>query len=291
MNWAFGDDVGAVWIGMQNVVDTLTMPVTVAGGHANHYDSLFNRYTSQRFPGDVGFPGYLNSQTVVNNRLFPSMTNGATKNFYVAAHGSGDSVGSYDLSVTIFAADIAGVLGNYYSGAKIIKANYPYRFVFMDGCSTASSREWRQAFGIFPLPSPTSPARSPLGPQAYVGWAYPHVGWVNSTEDSSLTENVAFASTTALDTMYELWMNGQPLSTCIDAASTPQANMAAFPVPANKTLRIHGWPGVDGEGYDITMTNVMTSPIYIIGHSGLTKDSFRGEFDNATKYNSPVDAP
>jgi hypothetical protein len=225
------------------------------------------------------------------------MTNGATKNFFTYAHGSGSSVGSYTFNVTLFAAEVAGVLDNYYSGAKIIKAKYPYRFVFLDGCATASTREWRQAFGIFPYWDTSSPARGKIGAQAYVGWANPVTGWLNpaSTTDSTTAENVAFACTEALDDMYELWMEQRPLSQCIDYVSSPKKNIAPFPVSGLKNQAIHIWGdfGIDGNPYNYTIpaTNVTTSPIYIIGHSGLTRSSVNGLFDNLSKYNSPIDVP
>jgi hypothetical protein len=295
MAFDFSDEVGAVRVGMQNVVDTALMPVTADGGHDDHYDSDFNRYTSQRFPGDVGVPGYMTSQSQVFNSLYPSMTNGTTKNFFVYAHGDGSSVGSYDFGVTLFAPEVAGVLNNYYSGAKIIKASYPYRFVFLDGCSTASTREWRQAFGIFPLWDSSSPARGKIGAQAYVGWAHKVTGWLNPKDDSTLSENVAFAYTEALADMYELWMDGRPLATCIDSVSVPQENIAPFPVPGLKGKSIHIWGEAGSDGYPynymVPPSAVLTSPIYIIGHSGLERSSYDRRFDNLPRYNSPVDVP
>jgi hypothetical protein len=294
----FGDsDDGAVWLGMQNVVDTLLMPVTADGGHSDNYNSGFNNYTGEgnNTHGNgtsEGWPGYVTSQSTVNNVLYPDMGSGTTKNFFAYAHGDGNSIGSYNYSVTLFAPDVAGALTNFY-GSQIIKVNNPYRFVFLDGCSTASTTEWREAFGIYPMWATNSAARYKLGQQAFVGWGKKVTGWLNPTSDNTETENVALAYTEALDDMYELWMGGTPLVQCINAASTQQENIAPFPVtnPNIKSYHIYGDFGIDGSPYDYTIpaSNVITSPIYIIGHPGLTRGGINLQADTSTEYNSPID--
>jgi hypothetical protein len=191
----------------------------------------------------------------------------------------------------LFAADVAGVLTNFY-GSQIISVKNPYRFVFLDGCSTASTPEWREAFGIFPIWATNSAARYKLGPQAFVGWGKEFTGWLNPTVDTTETENVALAYTEALNDMYELWLNKYPLAECINSASVQQPNIAPFPVPSSvKFYHISGEAGFNGAPYEyyIPSTNVITSPIYVIGHSGLTRDSVNPNFDN--QYVSPIDKP
>jgi hypothetical protein len=293
---AFGDsDDGAVWLGMQNVVDTLLMPVTADGGHSDNYNSSFNNYTGEgnNIHGNglsEGWPGYITSQSAVTTELYPTMTNGATKNFFAYAHGSGNSIGSYNFSVSIFAPDIAGVLDNFYS-SQIISVKNPYRFVFLDGCATASTPEWREAFGIYPIWPTNSAAKYKLGPQAFVGWGKSFTGWLNPTTDTTETEDVALAYTEALDDMFELWMDNYALAQCIQSASTPHEDIAPFPVSNSgiKTYNIYGEAGIDGEpyNYNIPATNILTAPIYVIGHSGLTRNSINPNFDN--QYVSPID--
>jgi hypothetical protein len=110
----------------------------------------------------------------------------------------------------------------------------PYRFVFLDGCSTASKKDWRRAFGIYPLDAPSQAARNHVGPQAYVGWANTNTGWFNFSNDSDNAINVSTAYAQTLADFYENWMNKIPLKKCIDAASVPAENRAPFPVPQNK---------------------------------------------------------
>ncbi|MGH7990452.1 MAG: hypothetical protein ACREDS_09730, partial [Limisphaerales bacterium] len=288
----FGVD-GQIWNGMQVVVDTLFMPVTAGGGHDDHYDSSFNYYTSEG--GNThgngltqGWPGYVNDYpTLTNNSngLFPTMRNGTTKNFYCYAHGSGTAIGNYSHSVTLFSSGVGDLLGNHYNTKGGLITKNPYRFVFLDGCSTASTKNWRRAFGIFPLDAPNQASRNKVGAQAYVGWAADHWGWLNFQNDSSAALNIATAYTETLNNFYNLWMNQVPLANCIATASAPAANSAPFPVPQNAKITIHGTDPY-GSGYSYAYTNVMTSPIYVIGHSGLTRSSVDSQYDNA--YPAPV---
>jgi hypothetical protein len=296
MSEDYSDEVGAVRVGMQNIVDTLCMPVAVGlGGHDNHYDSSFNRYASQNWPQDPGDPGYITSQSTIQNKLLPSMSDGATKNFYAHAHGTGNSIADYSLNVMLFNADLTGALGNYQLGAKMTKINYPCRFVFLDGCSTASTYEWPHAFGIFSYWDTGSPARGKIGNQAYLGWAKEHTGWLNPQDNSTVSENVAFAYTEALADMYEAWMDGSALYQCVDYVSTPKKNIAPLLVDDLKGKPIHIWGdnGIDGYPFDYTIpaNKLTTSKIYVIGHSGLTRSGLNGQFDNLPKYKSPQDTP
>ncbi|HEV2330541.1 MAG TPA: immunoglobulin domain-containing protein [Verrucomicrobiae bacterium] len=289
-------DYGAVWNGMQAVVDYLLTPTTHANGIIDNYDSSFNFYTGEdnnnRGNGtSEGWPGYLTSQSEVTNWLYPTMANGSTKNFFAYAHGTANGIGSYNFSVTLFAPDIAGVLTNFY-GSQIISVKNPYRFVFLDGCSTASTPEWREAFGIFPMWATNSAARYKLGQQAFVGWAKEVTGWLNPTVDTTETEDVGLAYTEALNDMYELWLDKYALAVCVHSASVQQPNIAPFPVPSNvQSYHISGEAGADGQPYNyyIPATNVITSPIYIIGHSGLTRYSVDANYEGL--YASPIDTP
>ncbi|MDE3100105.1 MAG: hypothetical protein KGJ88_11590 [Verrucomicrobiota bacterium] len=287
---------GEIWNGMQSVVDTLLMPVTAGGGHDDHYDSSFDYYTSEG--GNThgngltqGWPGYVNDQSTLTNSsnptgLWASMKDGTTKNFYCYAHGSGTGIGNYSGSISFDSYGIGDLLGNHYHAKGGLWTKNPYRFVFLDGCSTASQKNWRRAFGIFPLDAPNQAARNKVGPQAYVGWAADHVGWLNLTTSSDAALNVATAYTETLDNFYENWMNQVPLAQCIQIASTSAANMDPFPVPQNKNIIVHGQNPQTLEYYSYSYTNVVTSKIYVIGHSGLTRSSMNSSYDNY--YVAPV---
>ena len=269
------DKNGTIWKGMQGVVDVLIKPAWPY----EVYQSYFNRY----LPDPRGeYPGYITRRTrrtndpptlpSITQTLFPDMTNGLTKQFYCYAHGSSNWIGNWAGDVYMTASEVAQLLRNTYKtkGPVEIDTKNPYRFVFLDGCSTALNKNWRRAFGIFPLDAQYQAAYSKVGPQAFVGWAGAHTGWLNGTDNSTDTLNVALAYTQTLQKFYSDWMRGIPLAQCIANASTPAANIAPFPVPKNKVVTIWG-TGLWGP-YRYTYTNVLTSDIYVIGHSGLAVD-------------------
>jgi len=279
------NDDGVVWLGMQNVVDTLLMPVTADGGHDDHYDSSFDNYTYEgnNTHGNglsEGWPGYVNSRSMVTNSLLPSMADGTTKNFFCESHGSTDRLGNYAGDTFMYAYELSALLGNQYAIKGGLNTKNPYRFVFLEGCATASAKTWRRAFGIFPLDTPSQASRNKVGPQAYVGFANDHVGWINFSVDNDASQNISSAWTETLANFYENWMDQVPLKQCIDTASTRYDNMVPFPVPQNKTTVIKGINYDTFESYNYTYTNVMTSPIYVVGHSGLTRNGVNSQYDN-----------
>jgi hypothetical protein len=75
-------------------------------------------------------------------------------------------------------------------------------------------------------------------------------------------------------------MNEVPLAQCVDHASLSLNDTVPFPVPQNKITRIHM---TDGSTY--VNTNVDTSPIYIVGHPGLTVTRVNPQADTDTSYN------
>lgn len=280
---AFGNingNQGQVWMGMQGVVDTLLMPVTVSGGNDNHYNSSFNRYTSQDFPGQVGFPGYVTSRAMITGTLLPDMTNGLTRQFYCYAHGNTNSVGDWSGGVYLGAGEVGRSLRNGYSKTNLVTQT-PYRFVFMDGCSTATSMDWCRAFGIYRLDEANDAGRNKVGPQAYVGWAKDHSAWMNGEGDFTKGLNIAKAYTQTLAMFYADWMIGRTVKTCIDNQSfISHYGMAPFPVPENKIVPIYG----DGYNY---MAHVQTSRIYIIGFPGLQVGGVDRSLNSDTSYAPP----
>ncbi len=281
---AFGDingTPGAVWLGMQAVVDALLTPQESGGGSPNNYNSSFNRYTSQGFPGQPGFPGYVTSRAQITSTLLPDLTNGLTRQFYCYAHGSSNALANWTGDVYTTAGEVGGGLGNSYTRTNLITQK-PYRFVFVDGCATASTPDWARAFGIYPL---NQAPRDKVGPQAFVGWAADHAAWMNGNaeNDSAAALNIATAYTATLQVFYSYWMGGASLKECIDNVSFLSLyGMAPFPVPNNKNVVIYG------SGYDYHLTNILTSRIYVVGHPGLTVGGVSLQFDNDKSYAPPT---
>lgn len=244
---------GIFWNGIQGVVDILIAP----RWSWSVYQSYFNRF----LPDSSGeYPGYLTSMTDVNNKFLPDLTNGVTKNLFTYSHGSSASLMNADGDVRIYAADVQRRLGNSYdSKAKKFITPYPYRFVFLDGCETASDPAWRRTFGIYPN---GVSSRGKVGPQAYVGWARPRTPYVN-------TEERMGGYTETLQAFYTFWMNGVPLAQCIRLTSDKKTYGCPLPVPGNEVVT-----------QNQVKTTQLTSPVYVVGHSGLTVSGINSGFDN-----------
>jgi hypothetical protein len=286
LSYDFGNSAGVVWNGMQAVVDTLLMPVTVGGGNSDNYDSSFNNYTGEgnNTHGNglsEGWPGYVSSRATVTNSsggLYSSMKDGTTKNFYGYGHGTIGSSGTgkylasynYQGDAYISSVEVANLLNSHFHTVGGLWTKNPYRFVFMDGCATMDTKDWRRAFGIFPLDAPNQARLNKVGPQAFVGWAKEHAG-------NYVTADLAEAYTETLNVFYQEWMNGLPLAECIKDASNPALHNCPFPVPGNELVKdINGNP-FKGE----------TSKIYISGHTGLTRDSVNAAWENYKPYVPP----
>jgi hypothetical protein len=256
---------GLVWIGMQGVVDVLMQP---ANGYPV-YQSYFDQFTC--YPCTT-FPGYVTSRTMVTGTLFPLM--GGARQFYSYTHGSGNRLTAADSNVFISASEVGTLLGNIYRARGGLTTYNPYRFVFLDGCSTASKKDWRRAFGIYPRSAPNQAARNRVGPQAYVGWARDHTGWMNGgTGNSTKDLDLATAYATTMHEFYLTFMTGGTLRQCIDQAVQPRVNTAPFPVPTNKNVTVTGnGLSLAGHSYSWSFTTVVTSKIYVVGHSGLRID-------------------
>jgi hypothetical protein len=257
---------GDLWNGMQGVVDLLIAPRY----GWDHYNSDFNRYVP---PMGSEYPGYLASQATVTNNLYPTLP--GARQFYCYAHGSSNYMANYVVDTHISAGEIGGILHNSRSNIVII-ANNPYRFVFLDGCSTGATLDWQTAFGVAERSEVT---RSHTGAQAFVAWASDHAGWMNGSSGANTDLLVAKAFTKTLQYFYTDWMTGVPLAQCIDHASLPLNDTVPFPVPQNKFTLINF---SNGDYY--TDTNVMTSRIYIVGHPGLTVDRVNPREDTRTDY-------
>jgi hypothetical protein len=299
---------GYIWLAMLDPVDTLLSPQTVSGGSGNYYTSSFNTYDDQNFAGQPGAPGYCDSMYEITNStggLYASMSDGNTKNFYCKAHGNAVSMASYTPnasttpSCAIYSSKVADILGNHWNPRNGknggLRVTNPYRFVFLDGCSTASVG-WRRAFGIMPIWASSQSAIYHLGEQAFVAWATTNTTWIGgvsttngSDYNASINLATAFARNLANDFYYN-WMNNVPLASCIATASNPQDGSAPFPVPQykNQSFTVSGNDFLGPYNYYFK-TNTWTSPIYVIGHSGLMRYGNKPEQDN--QYHDPADHP
>ena len=266
---------GAIWNGMQSVVNVLIQ-------EQNAYDvykSYFNRYP----PDSRGeYPGYITSRSTVVSNLLTDMANGETKNFYCYGHGGSNFMGNDAGTAFLLSSDVSQKLNNYYAPSGLIAHN-PYRFVFLDGCSTISAKDWRRAFGIYPVGVTNKLIRSKVGPQAYVGWLTPHSGRFNFTDDSVDSVNVAKAGAQSLANFYSDWMRGKTLKECLDNASVPSFGKIPFPVPTTQTYVLHG----PGYNYVITPTNRSLSKICISGFPGLKVNTTDTGLNLNTTYAAP----
>jgi hypothetical protein len=277
-------DHGDIWYGMQGVVDTLTQP----SFGWDVYSTSFNEF--RWFGNTVGYPGYITSKYTVTNKLFPSMADGTTKSFYGDGHGNYNYLGDAHGGACMWASEVANILGNHVQTnhwPKGLITTDPYRFVFLDGCKTASGKDWRRAFGIMPLWATNQAARQQLGPQAFVGWAKvtpDYFGGFYSTNrvlnfDESKAVASAYADT--LQLFYEDWMNGVSLANCIRDATNTAVVYCPLPLPGRERFTVVA----SGVQYNVYTTN--TSPIYVVGHSGLTITGLREQDDN--QFVSPID--
>jgi hypothetical protein len=175
------------------------------------------------------------------------------------------------------APEVAAALGNKFNAPWLCTTN-PYRIVFLDGCSTASGRDWRQAFGILPIWAAQQAARPQLGPQAYVGWAGIESAWLDSVPGYVVTvgTDLAVAYTETLQRFYLDWMNGASLFQCIIDVTNNVNVDCPLPVYAVKTIVI----------VNVTINNKYPSRIYVIGHSGLTVSGLNSGDDH--KFEAPV---
>jgi hypothetical protein len=275
---AFAKD-GGIWNGMQGVVDALTMP---QNGY-DVYNSTFNHYTCYYCSGNERpYPGYISSQAIVTNNLLPDIANGLTKQLYIKGHGTNGWLGSGTGDAYLTGNDVSQRLTNHYSKKGGLVSQNPYRFVFLDGCSTASGKDWRRAFGIYPMDAQNQAGRNKTGPQAYVGWADVHAGFLGYSEDTADAINLATGYTQMLHNFYSMWMEGATLKDCIDVASVSTSGVTPLPVPQNKDVLLFG------NGYRFQYTNILTSKIYIIGFPGLKVDRTDTSLNPDKTYAAPV---
>jgi hypothetical protein len=248
------------------VVDPLMSPDETGGsGNADPYNSTFNRYT---WSGDLqGDPGYLASADDAAS-LVENLKNVETMNFYFNGHGSPITIGDTPDTggeVSIGSGMVANQLGNNSSVTNAANWGHPYRFVFLDACDTADTRDWAHAFGILDTMTSAQLAYNPWKVQAFVGY----IGEPRSPDSDD--EWYEMAETYAV--FYDLWMNQLNLQECIDTASKTkpfgnsspitlefpfgkqfnalQVNWPSTNAPVNNfSLKIYGYPWIKRTGFD-----------------------------------------
>gem|GEM_PF-1653953 len=222
------------------------------------YRSTFNRFSEGL---DPGYPGYLPDRATVISNLVPDLALDATRNFFFEGHGHPKmlSDGKWPQPVAYMTtADVRAALGNTYSVRTGAKIRHPYRFVFLDACTTAKTREWQRAFGIRDRVRESQLSR--VGPQAFVGWRDP-IPIPPSWDDYGETLAVFHAA----------WMLGYPLAECLRMASDRNTTnplsgrQLRLPLPVWKNrdlwpdpltgkprygrLRVSGYLGITAYGY------------------------------------------
>ena len=128
-----------------------------------------------------------------------------------------------------------------------IAGDNPFRFVYLDACYTAKTKQWFQSFGITPDNNQFSD-RNQVGPQAFMGW------------EGIVGENLyAYEQSITTLFLYTQWMNGQPLAECVGEASDPHNVAWPLPVKGNESVTA-------SDGSPIKQ---LTGKLVIVGHSGL----------------------
>lgn len=172
----------------------------------------------------------------------------------------------------------------------------PYRFVFLDGCKTATGNFWPAAFGILPLSTNVPNNTVGPGPQAFVGWGGDSVAWTAgimipylayTLQDKSV--ELAWSYSQTLADFYSEWQEGEDtLATCIaNASHADQYGQAPLSVPPNRKFRCYS-NGGGPPGYEYFSFNARVSypaPLYVIGHSGLKRYGYNQADDG--KYARP----
>jgi hypothetical protein len=293
---------GQLWRGMKRAVNGLFSPQTVSWGSPNYYLSGFNYYDFQggnpHGNGSIwGYPGYLASAADLNV-MVADMLNADVKNMYISGHGSSTYIGSGPVPPVLYklSQQMADDTRNtdYYWGDSGAPGN-PYRFVFLDGCETAMEDFWLKAFGILPL-APSAAGNNPaLGPQAFVGWGGKSTDWTGEiryrlfgtfAEKKSIC--IAWSYSQTLADFYELWQTDlYSLKECLDYASTAdQRNQVPLSVGLRRKFTCKSTLGpYPYQSFELKNCWVSwPAPIYVIGHSGLTRNGIKPAHDGDPLY-------
>jgi len=256
---------GAQWVHTLNVVDTL-MQWQIP---ERNYSSDFNVHRAN--VGPTPYPGYITTRAkaLELKNLLPS-----ARNFYYFGHGTSRML--YDKSgpngqplpeAFLMVDEVAAVLGNTTDPRGGIKVSKPYRFVFINGCGTASTKDWQHAFGFLDIEDAPRSFTDVRGPQAFIGWKKSTAGpsekeeWDDKPYGSPEPRR-GYGS--MLEDFYAAWMNNEPLLFCLGRAMDQKKYAWPLPVPSNKNIYNKLSEG-DNRDY--------TSPIVFVGRKGITRTS------------------
>jgi hypothetical protein len=266
---------GAFWNQMQGVVDVLTDPIFALDVYYSNFDVFWYNF--------YGYPGYILDQKTATN-LVNDLANPATENFYFYGHGyytdgSGitdgllDAAGIDGLNVAIHSKWVADALTNHVDVKGNINFKHPYRFVFLDTCSSAKYADWQHAFGIVDGPPGPGPWTDPDPPRAFLGWEGDKYGMNGVWADDTYCNDYG----TTINLFYDMWMSGATLDECIRACSVnyvasnynvanPSGLRMPFPVPGNEHCLLS-----DGRHYDRTGG---CPHLKLVGYRGLTRSGY-----------------
>jgi hypothetical protein len=221
---------GSWWNQMTAVVDKLLAP---RNGYDAIYNSTFDWYWEAFNPG---YPGYLPDRPKALS-LLTNLAAADTKNFYFYGHGSSSSIGDGTSNANrpyLSVWEVGKMLTNSWSSKGIV-AKHPYRFVFLDGCETASSANWPHAFGMYD-PGPPGLPQTSIGRQAFLGWDAT-VGGIRDSNNVVLAD-LANAYGTTMNLFYSFWMSKAQVWACVSAASSKNLAMP-LPVKGNENFTVN----------------------------------------------------
>jgi hypothetical protein len=162
---------------------------------------------------------------------------------------------------------------------------HPYRFVFLDACTTGLTRDWQHAFGIVDGPPGPGPYTDPDPPRAFLGWEGLKDGpYGPPEEDPANMETVINDYGTTINIFYDMWMSGATLDQCIKACSVNYLNNDnsvnslgqhfPLPVPANKRIKLS----------DGSLFILRHNPhLKLVGYQGLTRKGYDPSYPTGVK--------
>ncbi len=206
---------GEFWNQMQGVVDILLAPRYGIDTYYSDFDVYYYDFN--------GYPGYITSRAQAVN-LKDDLAKNA-RNFYIYAHGGPQFLANTpDVfnhsgqlnpdACCLSVSEVADSLNNKLTimGESDFKTSY--RFVFLDGCSTAETSDWQHAFGVRTPPPIAAQWSNPGYAQAFMGWDRDirNCGAGEAFEDSygNYGDTLAY--------FFGNWMNGRTLDQCIRGA-------------------------------------------------------------------------
>jgi len=241
-----------------------------------HLTAFLTLQTIPVYPGYIpDRPSALNLLADLKKNNGPNDGGVVVENFYCFSHGSvlGLADGKDTLVAYLYSTEVALGLGNYYVPRTGIQLAHPYRFVFLDGCETATSVLWPQAFGI---PARITVTDLTSAPSVYFDHPQAFVGWRTKVPFAQGQEWDDYGKT--LELFFENWMLGYPLAQCIYVASdrnsldpvTGQKLKRPLPVEKNRDL----WANIGGIPQRIDYLPLSYGILKVFGYVGITANGY-----------------